>query len=503
MLRTESYVGPILESYLSRYIKLSAEDLKISLWSGECKLQNLELRLNVIESELNLPFKVLSGKLGELKIKIPWSSLGSQSIIISISGLEIILELKTPKSIEFKTQLPEDSDDEFVDCVEDQYVSSRSESPDHSQIDIQPDQNNAGYLENLITKIKNNIKIEISDFVIKYQEPSFVISTTIENLELTSCDEFWKPAFLDIIKEKEPIVRQVAKISNLRLNIDARDSVTGHVEEVFPDPFLSKTQIEVRVMQWFRTSRSKLPYLVKASLLFEKANIVVADKQLPIAIRFSQLISALYYREFTWEKTDTPSVPEVKSNPGWSSWAMGFFNSEPTGEKSNTNEPTSLILGIYLRKVSIWLKTKNHTHGIKNPFGASFYPVLQFDIEATGIEITWTGDLVFYSCIAGITYIRARYSGGLPDYPLPSNSPSDGITFIEMGTPGRTKTTYHYLSGSLFDYMAPENNDCPVEYFATVEKHKNHWTEDFYRRRFGAFFTDFLYILDLNSVKKC
>ena len=57
MLRLESYVAPFLTSYLKRYIRnLTSEDLKLSIWGGDVVLTNLELKLDILESELNLPF---------------------------------------------------------------------------------------------------------------------------------------------------------------------------------------------------------------------------------------------------------------------------------------------------------------------------------------------------------------------------------------------------------------------------------------------------------------
>ena len=62
MLRLESYVAPFLTSYLKRYIRnLTSEDLKLSIWGGDVVLTNLELKLDILESELNLPFAVESG----------------------------------------------------------------------------------------------------------------------------------------------------------------------------------------------------------------------------------------------------------------------------------------------------------------------------------------------------------------------------------------------------------------------------------------------------------
>ena len=46
----ESYITPILMSYVDKYIKnLKPSDLNLSLWGGDVSLTNLELNLHALE----------------------------------------------------------------------------------------------------------------------------------------------------------------------------------------------------------------------------------------------------------------------------------------------------------------------------------------------------------------------------------------------------------------------------------------------------------------------
>ncbi|KAB7506105.1 hypothetical protein Anas_10212 [Armadillidium nasatum] len=68
MLRIESYVTPIILSYVDKYIKnLKPEDSKVSLWGGDAVFNNLDLKLDVLEEELKLPFSFLNGHIHELQ----------------------------------------------------------------------------------------------------------------------------------------------------------------------------------------------------------------------------------------------------------------------------------------------------------------------------------------------------------------------------------------------------------------------------------------------------
>lgn len=74
----ESYITPVLMSYVDKYIKnLKPSDLSLSLWGGDVVLYNLELRLDVLEkvrkivtSVLDLMNTSLSNKPRMIKIFI-------------------------------------------------------------------------------------------------------------------------------------------------------------------------------------------------------------------------------------------------------------------------------------------------------------------------------------------------------------------------------------------------------------------------------------------------
>lgn len=52
----ESYVTPLLMSYVNRYIKnLKPSDLQLSLWGGDVVLSKLDLKLDVLE-QVRKPF---------------------------------------------------------------------------------------------------------------------------------------------------------------------------------------------------------------------------------------------------------------------------------------------------------------------------------------------------------------------------------------------------------------------------------------------------------------
>jgi vacuolar protein sorting-associated protein 13B len=80
--------------YVDKYIKLRPEDFQLSLWGGDVVLNNLDLRLDVIEKAMHLPIVFSSGHIHELRIHVPWTKLGSEPVVITINTIECILKLR-------------------------------------------------------------------------------------------------------------------------------------------------------------------------------------------------------------------------------------------------------------------------------------------------------------------------------------------------------------------------------------------------------------------------
>jgi len=99
MFKLESYITPILLSYVAKYVKnFRDEDAQVSLWEGEVTFQNLDLRLEVLEEELNLPVELVSGHIHELSILVPWTKLMSEPVKIVINTIEFVAKLPDSES---------------------------------------------------------------------------------------------------------------------------------------------------------------------------------------------------------------------------------------------------------------------------------------------------------------------------------------------------------------------------------------------------------------------
>ena len=77
----------ILSDLLGKYVDgLSLDNLRVGIFSGNIEIQNLTLKLNVLD-QFNLPLRLIKGSIGTIKITIPWTNLGSKPVIFSLDGL--------------------------------------------------------------------------------------------------------------------------------------------------------------------------------------------------------------------------------------------------------------------------------------------------------------------------------------------------------------------------------------------------------------------------------
>ena len=77
---------------LNQYVvDFRREHVKVGLWEGDVRLQNVRLKPKMLES-LNIPFHVHSGKIGEIHLHIPWRMFSQAEILLEIREISLVLE---------------------------------------------------------------------------------------------------------------------------------------------------------------------------------------------------------------------------------------------------------------------------------------------------------------------------------------------------------------------------------------------------------------------------
>ncbi|KAG7312974.1 hypothetical protein JYU34_000046 [Plutella xylostella] len=173
MFKIESYVTPILLSYVDKYVKdFKPADAQVSLWGGGVVLHNLVLKADVLQQEVSLPFTLVSGRIHELLIQVPWTKIMSEPIIVTIDTIECVLNLKPPN--------PPAEDEEPT-----------RENSNRQVVEAPP-----GYMQALVRRVVSNVVLRLDHLIVKYVEDDIVLSLNVKHLQINCADGKWQPAFV-------------------------------------------------------------------------------------------------------------------------------------------------------------------------------------------------------------------------------------------------------------------------------------------------------------------
>ncbi|KAG5271733.1 hypothetical protein AALO_G00183420 [Alosa alosa] len=554
----ESYVTPLLMSYVNRYIKnLKPSDLQLSLWGGDVVLSKLDLKLDVLEQELKLPFTFLSGHIHELRIHVPWTKLGSEPVVITINTMECILKLKDGAQDDHESCGSSSTSRSASDSSKSLAKPRRVQQAAPTDPDLPP-----GYVQSLIRRVANNVNIVVNNLILKYVEDDIVLSVNITSAECYTVDEMWDRAFMDIAAP-DLVLRKVINFSDCTVCLDKRNA-SGKIE-FYQDPLLYKCSFRTRLHFTYDNINSKIPAVIKIQTMVESLKLSMTDQQLPMFIRVMELALALYYGEIgTNKEADgddgagsarevVVSIPgmEVDLDPqamagqypspdqymspgsdddeqGWVSWAWSFVpaivsedeedgeggfyvegdqgDGSPSGPQQHTPKDPIVSIGFYCTKASVTFKlTETQAESsYYSPQKVKSREVLCVEQEGITVEALMKGE-PFFDCQIGFVGCRAlclKGIMGVRDFEENMNRREEDAVFFTCGENLSSKGMT-YLTNSLFDYRSPENNGVRAEFILDGNLHKETYTEIAGMQRFGAFYLDYLYTMENGGDKVC
>lgn len=425
-------------SYVNRYIKnLKPSDLQLSLWGGDVVLSKLELKLDVLEQELKLPFTFLSGHIHELRIHVPWTKLGSEPVVITINTMECILKLKDGIQDDHESCGSNSTNRSTAENTKSSIKPRRIQQAAPADPDLPP-----GYVQSLIRRVVNNVNIVINNLILKYVEDDIVLSVNITSAECYTVGELWDRAFMDI-SATDLVLRKAINFSDCTVCLDKRNA-SGKIE-FYQDPLLYKCSFRTRLHFTYDNLNSKMPSVIKIHTLVESLKLSITDQQLPMFIRIMQLGIALYYGEIgnfkDGETEDPPCLSkdtlanltgteeesridmqypapykgqelysqDYEEPQGWVSWAWSFvpaivsyddgeeddLGTDPASimhqQKAQTLKDPIVSVGFYCTKATVTFKLTEMQaeNSYYSPQKVKSKEVLCWEQEGTTIEVTF------------------------------------------------------------------------------------------------------------------
>lgn len=369
MFRLESYITPILLSHVAKYVKnIRPEDAQVYLWEGEVNFHNLDLRLDVLKQELNLPIDLISGHIHDLSIIVPWTKIRSEPVRIIIKTIEFVAKFKTDDANNVSSQSSPQRDAPD---------SPRSSGDEQQQAIINAQASNQSVISGLVQRIIDNISVECHNIILKFVEDEIVISMNVQLLKYGSASEQWKYGMIDVHPVKV-LSRKLIQISDLTICLDKRNEA-GQIE-VCHEPVLYRCSFEIRLLRKYNANNNpKENCMTRLGIFTKSLDINISSLQLPMALRLLNLIllfkseqqntKSCYNLEA--ESEYVPSGTEARNsanNAGsYLSWAWSLLPSFG-GETAEDNEDTLnsnggfdiqgfiIDFGVYIEEMHITLK---------------------------------------------------------------------------------------------------------------------------------------------------
>lgn len=522
--------------------------LKLSLWGGEVVLQNLDLRLDVLEDELQLPFEFLSGHIHELIIHVPWTKITSEPIQITINTIEFVLKLKDPNATTNNTASGNSNANDTTASSSTSLPESGERKKRLSKIDDNQQQQyyQQGYVPGLVNKIINNIAINCHNIILKYIEEDIVVSMNIQLLSFNSANDNWQKSFIDFNNAKI-IQRKLIQISDLTICLDKRNSI-GLID-VCQEPILYRCSLEMRIIKKLNLptkQQQQKSSFTRIDILSNLMEINITSIQFPMVMRLLLLMKLLKYGELNPKSKKTKNKMKNRRNSKKSSdiinlttndgncndlletnsnienesesyltWAWNLIptifpiiendddndgQNETDNHNLNNNEDRFYI-GLYLKKLNITLKSSDIIIDsiVQTTRKIRYNPILKISLDGIYNEINMIGKK-WFNITAGISKISLESLGNYATSTTKtSSSNTTGYSESLILFSDSAFVEDNYLENSLFQNNNEENlkNLIKSKFTINIDNHLNEINENSLLKRTPIFAFDMFHFIDI------
>lgn len=176
----------LLERLIGPYVKKN--ERKLDLSGGTMVIRGVELRPDVFDS-LGLPVTVRGGEVGELEISVPWSKLRTESVVIRVHRLSLLV---APVC-----------EDEWDEPLEASRLAARKErelqalagtiapSPEAGGAD------KSGWVDRLMERVLHNLQVVVTSAVVRLEDYSH--SSVPFGVEVAMDSLWFHPAHVDSV----------------------------------------------------------------------------------------------------------------------------------------------------------------------------------------------------------------------------------------------------------------------------------------------------------------
>ncbi|EMP30416.1 Vacuolar protein sorting-associated protein 13A [Chelonia mydas] len=207
----ESLVVDVLNRFLGDYVvNLDSSQLSLGIWGaipaassyrserhGAVALKNLEIKENAL-SQLDVPFKVKAGHIGQLNLQIPWKNLYTQPVEAVLDGVYLLVV--PTASIKYDA---EKEDRHLLEAKQRELQRIEDAKQKIADQDKGQEEKQDSFVEKLVTQVIKNLQVKISNIHVRYEdditnrENPLSFGVSLQNLSLQTSDQNWNPCLHD------------------------------------------------------------------------------------------------------------------------------------------------------------------------------------------------------------------------------------------------------------------------------------------------------------------
>ncbi|XP_053983322.1 intermembrane lipid transfer protein VPS13C-like [Hylaeus volcanicus] len=327
----EGAIAAFLNRFLGKYVEdLDTEQFNVGIFSGDTCLTDLKLKPEALY-QLGLPIRVDVGLVGKIVLKIPWSGLFSQPIVLCIEDVYIVA---VPAAYGTYN-------------AEIQKKLMRAEKKKILE-DLKEDE---GYrtelFDNLLASVTKNFQISINNVHIRYEEKLneslCACGICIQSISVMTTNSKWKPG---VCSSNTNTIYQLVRAESLSVYMDhdTESSLPSNKYDWDISSFLEWKETMHRSLQTFGMRNKEFqfllkPFTAKIKIIIHKGNeaqtsrmlvdIVLHDVAMQVSeaqyITFCHLYDSLLRATINRPYIKYRPNETVKENP--SAWWKYAYNS--------------------------------------------------------------------------------------------------------------------------------------------------------------------------------
>jgi vacuolar protein sorting-associated protein 13A/C len=224
----EGFLEKFLLKYFGEYLKgIDKSNLKVAVWKGEIQVRTVDLNPDILR-RLNLPLKMIFGKIDSLLLKVPWNNLSSKPVELTIENISLVLAAEDvlrwygeKTYLDYCQTIIGDIKEQMAKKLEEEFEKQEKKSSFFEQI-----------FDNLIINVKNiNLRVEST------LGQHYCFGTVLEDFSIQSVDKDGKSVFVKRASAMDEVTKLIS-FKNLILFYDTT-TISGltysQIEKYFQD----------------------------------------------------------------------------------------------------------------------------------------------------------------------------------------------------------------------------------------------------------------------------